>query len=1722
MKTQRHALRWQKLLAWVFFASCIWQQAGAQTLQANYGAPTTPFLVAGAAQTFKVKIYGVASTCSTGDSLKVSLPTGYQYQVGSAQQVTYTAGVAGAPSVMVLNSNPAANTATFKLGAIPANPDSAIITFKARAACGTIGGSGNNANYTLYTCSGTSTATSNAFNAQNAQLNITAMTNGAYTGASGDVYTRAITITNNGFGTIDTVYLDDVNAGGIAYNNIVTASIGTVAATTPVAGTTRFKVSGVNLAQGQSVVVTETVKITSCSNLSTSFDAWYGPNGVKCNGVNNTATAGASVNNALQPNMVVSSTPNYHTCVGTPAQQTITYTNTGTGIMKSPVVNLFESYYAYWSPSGIMNSPSHIGFDTTSFSYTTTASATPVAIHADSVKIFSTSTSLIAGKPANVYFTLPDIPAGASVTLKGSELMTCQNACHSSNFHFFLGLWSNYSYKNGCGEVTTSTSNQNLRGTNNISFGFGGVNIPSDMWPGNTYFAEYTNTSGAVIPTTVYPNGTIIRLSYTLPAQVAFSGLASDFVVTQNNGIALASTTPTSFVYNAAAHTLDIIYTIGANGFTHTTLYRAVIRINGLTTNCTASGSNNLSMQVFAKQAGCATCEMPVFCRTDAVTVHCPNPCPRGGVVPSNATIMRTNFGLPDNDNNDQPDASGNIDMNKVKTKSVTHGDTLQMAFYNKIGYGIQSPAAFTYGYIKNTFGSNTALPYAAINASISIYNAGGTLIGTCNNLPFTKTGLVGSVDFSISALAACGFPGAYTQYNNGDSMVIKVNYRVLQTPTSGMNIDELDVMANEWYVSPVANPASSADKYACDIVTGSFMHHALGQATNGNQVKNTTGCTTVETYADYHTAVGAYGYEGANRFPYEYRPVAIFDSLVYTVPAGFEYVSASAVYYYSNNGANSLAITSAISPLSTATNTLVFNIKNQYQPYGGTWPVSDEGSHIGYSVTLRPECSTTSGTYVANYYMTQTKAPANPTPLPYVSNLNLINTITYAKPSIVAVSPSANQTVTSAGVTWEVQVSNTTPYAASNVWMGKDAGISGVSITALQEITGNGGTTIGTPLTATGGVYQLGNFNSQMAKWYRITASYTSCVKDSMNLSYGYACDAYPATVAAAACTQNLKLTVSPQTAALQLSIIAQPDATPKQLCTTLDYEVDVVNVALGSATNLAVRAYLPATGGIAYTPGSFGLKYPNTATSYTAISDANVTANASFITFTIPAASLASLPATGTYRIKFSVNTVACQYISGNNLKFEPRGSNPCGTNLSGTRQSTNNIRLIGEPVGTNVFTITSSVDTAQACGNTASANYKFKLVNQGPNPTSTIDGFDVDLPSPWTLNTGTITYTHNPSSAAYSNTVTTGGYNVYNFASGTNLAVGDSIVFTATVSSPAAALACGSTDPIQENATVTFSSTCSTTSQVCATKSVLTNRALTTMYVSRPVYKIDTVVAEQNYVPGDTIRGYVTITRTSGNYVGQSVSIRLYKDANSNGIYDAGTDVFMKGFIYSVSSATTQTFLFVANDQDYLANFPIVATATFDCACTVAEKAGVLPVTFKSFTAKAEGNVSRLNWITAREEQNTGFNIERSSEGRIWNKIGFVPTLAENGSGNSELHYVYYDRSPLKGKNFYRLRQVDLDGKSAFSTIQIVNFGAADAIKLYPNPATQSVTIEAPEGSRISLFNIVGQRLEIPVINKGALQEINVSDIVSGTYTVQVISGSETNVYKLTVKH
>lgn len=193
------------------------------------------------------------------------------------------------------------------------------------------------------------------------------------------------------------------------------------------------------------------------------------------------------------------------------------------------------------------------------------------------------------------------------------------------------------------------------------------------------------------------------------------------------------------------------------------------------------------------------------------------------------------------------------------------------------------------------------------------------------------------------------------------------------------------------------------------------------------------------------------------------------------------------------------------------------------------------------------------------------------------------------------------------------------------------------------------------------------------------------------------------------------------------------------------------------------------------------------------------------------------------------------------------------------------------------------------------------------------------------------------------------------------------------------------------------------------------------------------------------------------------------------------------------------------------------------------TISWTGGALPVKLEYFTAeKASSHSSLLKWATAAEVDNDHFEIERSADAQSWTTLGEVKGA---GTTTEEQVYTYADEAPLNGVNYYRLKQVDIDGHYTYTNVQDVTFDGIvstnNNMTMYPNPATAStpLTIELSNSSpinNVTITNSIGQVVYSDVSSQTNVLHLSGLNLSAGVYAVSVFTeGSKALTSLLVIK-
>lgn len=180
--------------------------------------------------------------------------------------------------------------------------------------------------------------------------------------------------------------------------------------------------------------------------------------------------------------------------------------------------------------------------------------------------------------------------------------------------------------------------------------------------------------------------------------------------------------------------------------------------------------------------------------------------------------------------------------------------------------------------------------------------------------------------------------------------------------------------------------------------------------------------------------------------------------------------------------------------------------------------------------------------------------------------------------------------------------------------------------------------------------------------------------------------------------------------------------------------------------------------------------------------------------------------------------------------------------------------------------------------------------------------------------------------------------------------------------------------------------------------------------------------------------------------------------------------------------------------------------------------------LPLTLLFFKGEATEQGNQLEWKTGTEINVAGFQLQRKLDGTSWEIIGFI-----NGTGTSSSvkTYSFLDQHPGWGINYYRLKQMDLDGKFAYSPIISFDDHAMPGklkAEIYPNPAREGyffIYLAQPpkDAALIRMIDSTGQLIRESTMDEASFR-VDVSGFLPGIYFVIVSMGGENMCKKIVI--
>ncbi|WP_336516278.1 T9SS type A sorting domain-containing protein [Pollutibacter soli] len=194
-------------------------------------------------------------------------------------------------------------------------------------------------------------------------------------------------------------------------------------------------------------------------------------------------------------------------------------------------------------------------------------------------------------------------------------------------------------------------------------------------------------------------------------------------------------------------------------------------------------------------------------------------------------------------------------------------------------------------------------------------------------------------------------------------------------------------------------------------------------------------------------------------------------------------------------------------------------------------------------------------------------------------------------------------------------------------------------------------------------------------------------------------------------------------------------------------------------------------------------------------------------------------------------------------------------------------------------------------------------------------------------------------------------------------------------------------------------------------------------------------------------------------------------------------------------------------------------IYATVTSFSDFTGINLLEALPVKLTSFNATLMDKAALLEWTTAEEVNSSHYDVEYSTDGQHF--ISLSRVNSRNSMTGS--FYSYKHLNPINGKNYYRLKMIDIDDKFDYSPIIMLKYsGEQRHLNAYPNPASDNVTIQfekAGKGAFIRVVDMQGKLVQSIQVPAGAtLQQIRLNNLNRGMYNIIYENGGEKTIHRI----
>ncbi len=1696
-------------------------------------------LTRGGIDTTLLTVQATFGAACTGVTATITLPSGVIYVPGSVVKtggltgaaIAYSGGTASAPQFSITGISSAGDISfrilrTADCGVTGAGKDVVSIT----GSCGSVTESDVNTNaYTIYAPS----------------LSIAAPAS-ITTANVGNTYARTTSVTNGGNGCLDTVFYYVVMPTGklrMADSPTHTINVNLLGGALPAQAFTPVRTSGDTLfykiwepnafgadnkwCNGEVLNIVENVVVNACGSWTTYYGARWGRNNAYCQTVTGSSVM-TTTNTGATFTVKVASTPTVSGCLP------------NSFVVQDSIINS-GSVGVYYNKFTITNSTaaSNGYIDTASIMISTPGVA---AYHpANGFTVNSTNTNTLAcilGKPQNITYSFPAefvLAVGGKVAVAYTMITGCRDTSTCTAAYTPSATTVTHYYHLFCDPTITNKASSSITLGYAMKVNAYTIQLPAVVGSGATFTVKVPVSF--TMPTT--PASVLTRrlgiASLTLPTGVS--------LVSASEALDTGAVASASMVGNVASYRFTPNYT--------TKSHYVIFRLR----NDSACGYQPIVAQAKIILDSSCTSGQSMFataCYTATTKYTCPGGAGCTGISGPSLSAKRYNYGQPDNDGDGRPDAVGTLDMNKVDPDRFMIGDTLRsISTGTIIPRGAAPLDTFAYVYGEWHFPMGNWQP--AGTATVAVTRGGVT--NTYSNVSIST--------ITSGSKYRADWKANFRTYQSGDSVSVTALFRLSDVNyTTGTPVNEVGAkngsstydfskdalcrVIHILYASNTATPPTGGNitgtgataGYTCDsslyncYLTG-WKHLVATNAATANGCTAVTKNFTSSTYTNNATSGGQY-------FLAEYRPVAVPDTFIVTMPLGWDYVGpvASTMVNTTKRGGTATqtyTITPIVSTNGYGATQLLFDYYTAFQngivPFAGT-----EGVVYTTNYSVRPSgCTTPDNSRDTVVEFGHLANPFGTTLSRYTITGTAANTMKYGtRPALTLTNTTGTISANTPNNYWDVQVATNTQ-ASSNVWFALEKGSGTVTVDSVAYLNSGGTATTGlisaaaapAPFTAAGNKWYQTNASIAASgnQKLRVYFHYSNCGADSLMAYAGFDCNGYPASPQSPTCSTTVTavqyLKVLSKASEIQLSVSRQPgNGSSVSMCST-DSTTFIVNSAQpANIVSPRVQVIVP-SGMSVITP--FPVEYPLGSGTWQNITptvidggyELDLSNHTGIGTQGLKGTALNPAAAGRQAKVKVAFNT-GCGYRSGSNVSLYGYANTTCGTAAigDGTNVKSLPLNITGIPTGGGSINMSLSLPTTTiACGGTATIS--FVSIPLG-GPTQSADSVIYTLPSG-------IEYGGNftPDSNCTGCMVTTAP----GLTAGTTdvkvkipdaLPANTRIKYSFDVTG--AGGGCGSSN-IDVTAVRTYPGVfCGATQCTASTRVVGSSASATITRVKPALVATNLSLTSGTYLPGQTV-GMKFDYQNNGN---QAASAGIYQ-AEFFRSGDANTPFATRTMSKAVAINAAASDTFSVTIPSIAAQGEIItsklrtktAASASQCICASSQASISMPLPARliSFGATLQGEaLVQVQWRLASEIGLSSYAIERSEDGTVFAPIGIV-----TAGNKQDARYTYDDAAlPLYARVlYYRLRMNDAGGAVNYSPVAAVRLQQlAGDISVIPNPASSSVSVIWLSGggqTRLQVFNALGQPLlsQTVVAAKGAntFQLGSVSEWPAGNYILQL---------------